>query len=59
MESKSDDVCSDVQKVSRALDSRTATTMPMIRIKQACLQAILIAIFQSIFYFQCHIVYYS
>ena len=30
MESKSDDVCSDLQKVRRALDSLIATTMPMI-----------------------------
>ena len=30
MESKSDDVCGDLQKVSRALDSLIGTTMPMI-----------------------------
>ena len=47
MESKSHDVCSDLQKVSRALDSLIATTMAMIRIQQACLQTILVAIFQS------------
>lgn len=60
MESKSDDVCSDLQKVSRALDSLIATTMPMIRIQQACLQTIFVATFQSyrgIYFCQFHVVY--
>lgn len=51
MESKSDDVCSDLQRVSRALDSLIATTMPVIRIQQACLQTILVATFQSYIFF--------
>lgn len=51
MESKSDDVCSDLQKVSRALDSLVAATMPLIRIQHACLQTILVAIFQSYIFF--------
>lgn len=59
MESKSDDVCSDLQKVSRVLDSLIAATMSMILIQQACLQTILVAIFQSYIFFQCHVVYYS
>ena len=59
MESKSDDVCSDLQKVSRALDSLVATTMPLIRIQHACLQTIFLPHFNLYFFFQCHVVYYS